>query len=407
MSEGQSGGTRAIAMAQFDHEEEAQGAEHVPIETQFAAFSHIGHKSSQMSVGTRLKEWVAELELIDSLDFDYYFTAEHHFSGDFGLSPSQPVTLATIVNRTKRIRFGPMVVTLPLSQPLRVAEEMLILDHMSDGRLEVGVGRGITPHELISYGVHPSDAQARFAEGLEFLIKAWTMDEKFSFLGQYSQYFDLEIPWRPYQDPHPPIWIPTATAKNAEEWGRRGYAISGFSWLGLDLHRDVFAAYRRGWAESGRPTSDQRIGYLSAVVVADTDEEAKALAEQHFPEMVSLFDYEEGRSYWFGDTDIKRVYKGLLALFDNIKRLEYSEPAYMIIHGSPETVVEKIRALQAELGNNVVFSEFNLGLMPWAKVERSIRLFAEHVIPEIRAKAGEFTPEAAAKVTENPSVPIR
>jgi alkanesulfonate monooxygenase SsuD/methylene tetrahydromethanopterin reductase-like flavin-dependent oxidoreductase (luciferase family) len=387
----------------LDGLEDGNGA----IETQFGVFSHIGHKSLTMTVGDRLREWVAELELADSLDFEYYFTAEHHFSGDFGLSPSQAITLTTIAQRTERIRFGPMVTTLPLSQPLRVAEEMLILDHMSDGRLEVGLGRGITPHELISYGVHPSEAPQRMAEGLEFLLKAWTMEEQFSFLGKYNQYLDLEIPWRPYQLPHPPIWIPTATASNAEEWGRRGYSIAGFSWLGLDLHRDVFSAYRKGWSESGRPTSEQRIGYLSAVIVADTDEEAKSLAEQHFPEMVRLFDYEESRSYWFGDTDTKRVYKGLLALFDEIKKLEYSEPQYIVIHGSPSTVVEKIQGLQSELGMNVILTEFNIGLMPWDKVQRSMELYSREVIPAIRANPGTFSDESKQKVTLNPSAPIR
>ena len=163
------------------------------------------------------------------------------------------------------------------------------------------------------------------------------------------------------------------------------------SWLGLELHKGVFAAYREGWAERGNPAGGERLAYLSSYVVAETDEEARRLAEQHFPEQVSLFDYEEGRSYWFGDTDVKRVYKGLLEMFAKIKQPENFDPPLIVVHGSPETVTEKIRMLQQELGINTIFGEFNFGLMPWETAQRSLKLFAEEVMPNFeRTEAGEL-----------------
>ncbi|MEX0663293.1 MAG: LLM class flavin-dependent oxidoreductase [Acidimicrobiia bacterium] len=383
---GPGGGTASVAV---QHTAKGQGEpvhEGPPPPTRFAVFDHIAHKNN-ITVNERLKEFVWEVRLADELGLDYYFTAEHHFSRDFGLSPSQPITLATIAQNSERIRFGPMTYQIPISQPLRVAEEVLILDHMSNGRLEVGVGRGIVSHEPMSYGVRPELTNAMFREGLELMLKAWTMDEKFSFLGEYNQYFDLEVPWRPLQQPHPPIWVPTATPSNAEEWGRRGYRIAGFSWLGRELHHDVFAKYREGWKESGLPRSEQQVGYLSSYVVAPTDAEAREIAEEHFPKQVELFEYEEGRSHWFGDTDAKRVYSGLLELFKQIKKPEFSEPEYMIIHGSPETVTGKMKALQEELGINTFLSEFSFGLQPWETVERSYQLFAKEVMPNFERTA--------------------
>jgi alkanesulfonate monooxygenase SsuD/methylene tetrahydromethanopterin reductase-like flavin-dependent oxidoreductase (luciferase family) len=181
------------------------------------------------------------------------------------------------------------------------------------------------------------------------------------------------------------MWIPTATPDNAKEWGRRGYGVAGFSWLGIDIHEAIFAAYQEGWQESGLPVEDQRIAYLSSVVVADTDAEAEKLAKKHFPEQVELFEYEEGRSHWFGDTNLKRVYSGLLNLFAQIKNVdEVSGPAQMIIHGSPETVAQKMLTLRAALPINTYFAEFSFGHMPWDTVRHSMELFASEVMPRVR-----------------------
>jgi alkanesulfonate monooxygenase SsuD/methylene tetrahydromethanopterin reductase-like flavin-dependent oxidoreductase (luciferase family) len=353
-------------------------------EVYFADFDHIAHKNT-MSVEDRLQEFVLEAKLADELGFDYYFTAEHHFSQDFSLSVSQALTCAILAQETEQIRFGPMTVILPIADPLRVAEEFTIIDHLSGGRLEMGVGRGVVMHELATYGRRNADGPALFRENLEFLIKCWTNDKNFSWNGAFNQYFDVEMPWKPLQQPYPRIWIPTATPDNAKEWGRRGYGVAGFSWLGIDIHEAIFAAYQEGWQESGLPVEDQRIAYLSSFVVADTDAEAEKLAKKHFPEQVELFEYEEGRSHWFGDTNLKRVYSGLLNLFAQIKNVdEVSGPAQMIIYGSPETVAQKMLALRAALPINTYFAEFSFGHMPWDTVRHSMELFASEVMPRVR-----------------------
>ena len=375
-------GTASVGLATIEETATARGD--ASSDVYFADFDHIAHKRT-MSVADRLKEFVLELKLAESLGFDYYFTAEHHFSQDFSLSPSQAVTCTIMARETERIRFGPMTIILPIANPLRIAEEFTIIDHLSGGRLEVGVGRGVVHHELASYGRRGSDGPALFRENLECMLKCWTNEENFSWNGQFHQFFDIEMPWKPLQQPHPRIWIPTATPENAREWGRRGYAVAGFSWLGIDIHKEIFRAYHEGWEQCGLPEDQKRIGYLSSYVVADTDAEAEELAKQHFPEQVELFEYEEGRSYWFGDTDLKRVYSGLLALFNQIKDVDnFSGPAQMIVHGSPETVAEKMIMLREVLGVNAYLSEFSFGLMPWETVKRSMELFSTKTMPMVR-----------------------
>lgn len=376
-------GTSSVGLAKGeDKSVKAEGASTGDV--YFADFDHVAHKGT-MSVADRLQEFFWEAKLADDLGFDYYFTAEHHFSGDFSLSVSQALTCSMLAQQTKRIRFGPMTIILPIADPLRVAEEFTIIDHMSGGRLEIGVGRGVVFHELATYGRRNADGPAIFRENLEFLIKCWTNDENFSWNGVYNQYFDIEMPWKPLQQPHPRFWVPTATPDNAKEWGRRGYGVGGFSWLGVDIHKDIFAAYQEGWEQSGLPVEEQRIAYLSSYIVADTDAEAEKLAKQHFPEQVELFEYEEGRSYWFGDTNLKRVYSGLLDLFDQLKDVDnVSGPGQMIIHGSPETVAEKMMTLREAFPVNTYFSEFSFGLMPWDTVKHSMELFASEVMPRVR-----------------------
>jgi alkanesulfonate monooxygenase SsuD/methylene tetrahydromethanopterin reductase-like flavin-dependent oxidoreductase (luciferase family) len=347
-------------------------------------FTHIPGKST-VSNNERLREFAEEARLADALGLDYYFTAEHHFSREFSLSPTQALSLAVVATVTERIRLGPMVVLLPISQPLRVAEEMAILDHMSNGRLDVGIGRGIVAHEHLTFGVDFGEGYDRLAEATELLLKAWTHEERFSWMGKHYRYFDVEMPYRPVQQPHPPIWLPTGTVATAEDLGRRGFHTAGFSFLGFDFYREVFAAHRAGWDEAGRAAEDYRLGWAATVVVADSDAEAEALARTHFPRQVELIEYEERRSYdMVTDRKLKGFYRGALDLEEKLHDFGHAEREMAIVHGSPSTVAEKIETLRRELGVNTFLGEFNFGLLDYGTVERSLTLFAEEVAPVVR-----------------------
>ncbi len=350
----------------------------------FATFTHIAEKET-VSPQQRLDEFAAEVRLADELGYDYFFTTEHHFTGRFSMSPSQALSLAVVAQNSTRIRFGPMVILLPISQPLRVAEEMLILDHMSGGRLEIGVGRGITPHEHSAYGISTHSDIPRFREGLEILLKALTSNEPFSFVGDYWQYVDVDLPWRPLQQPHPPIWIPTNTAASAYEYGKQGYGIGGFALANIELYDGVFAEYRRGCDEAGIPDEQRRVGYLVSIVVTETDAEAKTLAYDHFLRQLSLFEEERWRSHNAGDSKVRAATSASLERLAAIRGdVPKSAAELRFIHGTPETVLEKLSYVRERFGVNVFIGEFAFGELPWEQVRRSHELFMAEVAPKLR-----------------------
>jgi alkanesulfonate monooxygenase SsuD/methylene tetrahydromethanopterin reductase-like flavin-dependent oxidoreductase (luciferase family) len=357
----------------------------------WAVFSHIANKTT-CTVTQRLDEFVKEVRLADEAGYDYYFTTEHHFSKNFSLSPSQPISLATIAQNTKRIRFGPMIIIIPCSQPVRVAEEMVILDHMSGGRLEIGLGRGIRAHEHIAYGVPTHQDQGRLEESIEFLTKAWTAEEKFSWMGQYYTYVDVEMPWRPLQKPYPRLWMPTGTPGHAEHAGKMGWGTGGFSYLGMDMYRPVFDAYRKGWAESGRPAEEMRVGWLAPTIVADTDAEAQRLVAEHFPKQVALFDYEATRSYSLVDSAARtRIEKSRDRFQSMVKDLKGSDEKLLYICGSPATVTKKVERLRREMGVNCIMSEFSFGDLDYSVVEHSMELMANEVSPNFQRSTASLS----------------
>ncbi len=359
---------------------------------EFAVFSHVAEKAT-CSPKQRLDEFAAEVRLADELGYDYFFTTEHHFTGRFSMSPSQAVSLTVVAQNSKRLRFGPMVVLLPICQPLRVIEELIILDHMSGGRLEIGLGRGITPHEHTSYGINTHSDVARFNEGLEIVLKGLRAEGPFSFVGDYWQYIDVDLPWRPLQRPHPPVWVPTNTPAKAYEYGTQGFGIGGFAVVGMDLYETVFNEYRRGCEDGGIPADRRPLVYLASTLVADTDAEAKELMYDHFLRQLALFEEERRRSRRAGDSAVVKATTASLGRLAAIRDdMDGSAEALKFFHGSPETVAAKIAQLRDRLGVNVFLGEFSFGELTWEQVKRSHELFMGEVVPRL----AESAPASAA-----------
>ena len=350
---------------------------------EFAVFSHVAQKET-CSPKQRLDEFAAEVRLAEELGYDYFFTTEHHFTGRFSMAPSQPVSLTVVAQNSERMRFGPMVVLLPISQPLRVVEELIILDQMSGGRLEIGLGRGITPHEHTSYGINTHTDVARFNEGLDIVLKALNADGPFSFVGEFWQYIDVDLPWKPLQRPHPPIWVPTNTPARAYEYGMRGFGIGGFGVVGMDLYEVVFREYQRGCDEAGIPADRRPLTYLASTIVAETDAEAKELMYDHFLRQLALFEDERRRSRRVGGTAIKQATTASLARMAAIRAdMDGSAAGLKFVHGSPDTVAAKLDHLRERLGVNVFLGEFSFGELTGDQVRRAHELFRGEVVPQL------------------------
>src|SRR5438093_12867465 len=167
---------------------------------EFGVFDHL-------DLGDRPHErfYRERLEIVEAYEragFHSYHVAEHH-STPLGLAPSPSVFLAAVAQRTRRLRFGPLVYALPLYHPLRMIEEIFMLDQFSGGRLEIGFGRGSVPAELIYYGQSPEQAQAIYAEALELILKGLT-EPALTFHGQFFRFDNVPMELVPLQKPHPP-----------------------------------------------------------------------------------------------------------------------------------------------------------------------------------------------------------
>jgi alkanesulfonate monooxygenase SsuD/methylene tetrahydromethanopterin reductase-like flavin-dependent oxidoreductase (luciferase family) len=161
------------------------------------------------------------LEAADAAGFFGYHLAEHHAT-PLGMAPSPALFLTAAAQCTRRIRLGPLVYLLPLYNPLRLIEEVCMLDHLSGGRLELGVGRGVTPYELGYFGVDAAGSRAIFTEALAVLVAGLT-HERLTFTGQHYQYHDVPMELHPLQQPYPPLWYPTHNPESVVYAARHGY----------------------------------------------------------------------------------------------------------------------------------------------------------------------------------------
>ncbi|MGA8077556.1 MAG: LLM class flavin-dependent oxidoreductase, partial [Xanthobacteraceae bacterium] len=161
-------------------------------------------------------------EAYDRAGFYAYHLAEHHGT-PLGMAPSPNIFLAALAQRTRRLRFGPMVFVVPLYHPLRLIEEICMLDQISGGRLEIGFGRGASVIELELYGADPDAAQEIYTEGVELILKGLT-HRRLNFRGKHFS-FDVPMELEPLQKPHPPIWYGVHAPDSAERAAKRGLHV--------------------------------------------------------------------------------------------------------------------------------------------------------------------------------------
>jgi alkanesulfonate monooxygenase SsuD/methylene tetrahydromethanopterin reductase-like flavin-dependent oxidoreductase (luciferase family) len=310
------------------------------------------------------------LEAADEAGFFCYHLAEHHAT-PLGMAPSPALFLTAATQRTRHIRLGPLVYLLPLYDPLRLIEEVAMLDQLSGGRLELGVGRGVSPYELRNFGVDPADSRAIFDEALSVLL-AGLASPRLSFTGAYYRYDDVPIELQPLQQPYPPLWYPTHTATSVEFAGRHGFNFVGLG--AAAAMRELADAYRRAW-DAHRHDPDRlnghvtapKIGILRLVVVADSDDAAEAAARAAhgawFRSITRLWHAHDDHS------------------IDNLFAWDTAAADRSLIFGTPRRVREEIERLVAASGCNYVICAFAWGTLSLEQSRHSLRLFADEVMP--------------------------
>jgi alkanesulfonate monooxygenase SsuD/methylene tetrahydromethanopterin reductase-like flavin-dependent oxidoreductase (luciferase family) len=324
------------------------------------------------AIAADLTAWYLDLwTRAEEMGFDGIFFSEHHFAG-WSLSPSPNLLLAATAARTKRIRLGVMAQVLPMYEPWRVAEECAMLDHISQGRLEIGLARGTGAADTGRLGMPPDEARQRFDEGLEIIKLALTRPS-FSYDGRYTRLTDFSITPRALQQPMPPTWISVRTPASAANAVKHGYkACSGLS--PTDEVKEAFDAYREAGAELGIPTGPDQLGLRRHILVTDSDATAREQARIGMEKELAKLGGPEG--------PLARVIRS----------------GVDVIAGSPATVAAQIVDQCRTVGAGHI-----LKLLPGSftreQKEKSCALFAREVIPVLHREDISTSSRPTATVT--------
>ena len=304
--------------------------------------------------------------------------AEHHAT-PLNMVPVPGVYLGALARATKRMRLGPLVYLLPLYSPLRLIEEICMLDHLSHGRLEVGVGRGVSPFELKYHKVEHDDSRDIFIDAYDCLSAGLTADT-LSYSGPHYQYENVPIALRPLQQPHPAFWYGSSNAVGSTWAGEQGMHF-------VSLGPTPFAkanidAFRAALAKRGGPAQPKAefpggtaIGVQRHIFVADTDAEAIRFAKPAMELHLAQLNWLRARHGVTGLTSRMNVPRG--ATFED------GVADGTVIAGTPQRVYEELERQVKELGVNYLLTYLFLGTMTLPDALRSLALFSTEVMPKL------------------------
>jgi len=338
-------------------------------------------------------EAMAIVDIAETRGLDGVWLAERHFA--IHRRPTDPmgagipsiasvplVLAAAIAARTKRLRIGTGVSVLPLCHPIRTAEEAATVDQISQGRLDFGVARSGFPRAYSGYGVRYHDSRERFQESLDVILKAWTQ-EGFSHAGKYFACDNLTVVPRPYQKPHPPIWVAATTQDTFPMVGRMGFSlVTGLR--GFDVPEAVghLRAYRDALREGGH-AGDGNVYLRIPVYVAATAAQARSEPEESTMRAYRRLAENMASSVGASGTTVseERAQRA-----DRLSQVTYDELLRdRVAYGTPDMVVDRLRELRDELGVSGFIMESNVGgRIPIERVLNSIRLYATEVAPRLR-----------------------
>jgi alkanesulfonate monooxygenase SsuD/methylene tetrahydromethanopterin reductase-like flavin-dependent oxidoreductase (luciferase family) len=304
-------------------------------------------------------------EAYDRAGFHAYHLAEHHGT-PIGCAPSPGLFLAALAQRTSQLRFGPLVYLLPFYHPLRLIEEICMLDQMSGGRLELGIGRGVSPFETANYALDFAQTQAMYHEAFQVLLKGLTADE-LTFDGKFYHFDKVPMILHPVQRPHPPLWYGVSLPDNAD-WPAQN-DVNVISLAPPQQVRPIFDRYLSVRRKLGKDDSTL-YGVGRHVVVADTDEQALAIARRAYPRWRANF-------FWLFERhgSAPRVAVLYPKTFDELAALGTA------VAGTPATVRDFITADIKVTGANYWTPWLAFGDMTLDEILHSVGLFAREVMP--------------------------
>ena len=316
---------------------------------------------------------IERLQYVEELGFDWISVSEHHYSPRI-LTPSPIVSAAFIAARLQKITIALLGPIVPLSNPVRVAEEIAMLDTLAQGRLVVGLLRGTT-NESLTYDLNPAEARDRTDEGMELILRAWTEPQPFGWQGRHYRYRTVSIWPRPLQQPHPPTYA-LGTSRESCDFAARHRLGCGVSYGPFDVMGRVARYYREQCLRHGWEPTPEHVIYRANMLVAPTDAEAHAALEAQAKQ--APFAMRAGVRDAFLTLEARNVAGEARA-----PMVSGALPTTFI--GSPDTVVEQVRRCRDVIGAGVLdLSLHPPGSRDVAPLMRALELFGAKVLPRIR-----------------------
>jgi alkanesulfonate monooxygenase SsuD/methylene tetrahydromethanopterin reductase-like flavin-dependent oxidoreductase (luciferase family) len=317
-------------------------------------------------LGEQYENRLKLIEFYDQAGFRTYHMSEHHAT-PLSLTPSPGIFLAAVAQRTRRLRFGPLVYVLPAHHPLQLAEEICMLDQLSNGRLDVGIGRGASAHELSYFGVDPDQASAIYVEAFEVIRQALTQVE-INFKGKHFHFENVPIEIKPAQLPHPPFWYAVPVPDGVVWPAQNG--INVVCGGPVPKIREITDRYRIEWAAAGHaPDALPHLGINRFVVAADTDREAMALGRRAWPVFYASF-----MKLWKKHGTQPRYAR----IPDDFDTMVENGGA---IAGSPGSLRDQVRNMAEAAGASYFITQFSFGDLSQEEVLHSAGIFAREVLP--------------------------
>jgi alkanesulfonate monooxygenase SsuD/methylene tetrahydromethanopterin reductase-like flavin-dependent oxidoreductase (luciferase family) len=347
---------------------------------------HVGIFVEEMRRGVdqagAFREAFAVAERCEAWGADCVWLGEIHFTPSRSVISSSLQVASSIATRTRRLRIGTAVTVLPLNHPLRIAEEVATLDHISEGRVEFGIGRSGVVKTYDKYGIPYAESKARFNEALAIIREGWK-GEPFSYAGEFYRVENATVTPRPYQRPHPPMRMAATSEETFPAAGEMGLPIFiGLRTTEIPDLQPPLAAYRAAWRKAGHP-GDASVYLRIPVYVAPTEhaaiDEPRESLTAFFGRQTELARAAVGRA-GAGPADRRRFQADRMAslTYDDILQKK-------VAFGTPKGVIARLNELRAELGIDGIVAELNPGgLIPLELETRSLKLLCEEVIPAFR-----------------------
>jgi alkanesulfonate monooxygenase SsuD/methylene tetrahydromethanopterin reductase-like flavin-dependent oxidoreductase (luciferase family) len=340
-------------------------------------FDHIEH--GERPTAQLFDERLSFIQAADAAGFYCLHLAEHHQT-PLNMVPVPGMFMGAVARLTKTIKIGPLVYLLPLYSPLRMIDEICMLDHMSHGRAEIGVGRGVSPFELKYNKVDPEKSREIFIDAYRCISKGLTTD-MLTYMGPHHEYENVPIALRPLQQPHPPFWYGSSGAEGSAWAGEEGLhfvTLGGnqFAKTNLDTFKAAFAK-RGGKAAQPKPEFSEGValGVQRHIFVDETDEKARAWAKPAMENHLGNINWIRNKHGITMTAERMRNVRG--------QNFEEGVAEGSVIAGSPRAVLETIQKQHKEIGFNYLLTYLFLGTMSAESAMRSLKLFTAEVMPTV------------------------